>query len=76
MSVTYGINPLQEDDPYVEAADDALAGLVAAANPGSFLGESTCVATTNARTDLNDYVEVDAIPARKNQSFHAREVKF
>ncbi len=48
MSVTYGINPLHEDDPYVEAADDALAGLVAAGNAGSYLGKSTCVTTTNA----------------------------
>lgn len=66
MSVTYGINPLLEDDPYVEAADDALAGLVAAANAGSYLGESACIPTRSTQTDFIDHVKVDFIPACKN----------
>lgn len=42
MSVTYGINPSTDDDPYVEAAENALNGLIAAGTPGTYLGERTC----------------------------------
>ncbi|KAF7789964.1 hypothetical protein EIP86_000912 [Pleurotus ostreatoroseus] len=36
MSITYGITPLLKDDPYIAVAEDALAGLVCAGNPGTY----------------------------------------
>ena len=35
--VVYGINVLPKDDPYIETAEKALAGLNIAGNPGAFL---------------------------------------
>ena len=37
MDVTYGIDILAANDPYVEAAEKGVAGVSVAAKPGTFL---------------------------------------
>lgn len=39
LSITYGINVLPQDDPYIAIAERALTTLNACANAGSYLGE-------------------------------------
>ena len=40
LAITYGINVLPKDDPYVDIAERALATLNATGNTGSYLGKA------------------------------------
>ena len=40
LSIAYGIRTKQENDPYIEAAEEAVLSLVVAAIPGAFLVDS------------------------------------